>query len=198
LGRNSISLQEAVLQHLRDSGFPADGGINEKWVVVGAGPIPLCFPNTRARRKATPIHDFNHLISGYGHDAVGEAEIGAWELGGGCKKYWAAWVLNWAALLPGVLRAPGRLLRAFARGRRTGNLYGADLDAVGRQPVEEVRTRLGLDKEYPVRPGDVVLFVGVVCLAPFVGAIPALTVLLTSPWWLASGAYRQRRVMASE
>ena len=197
MGQENVTLKEALQQHLVENGFPPDGGASEKWAVVRVGPIPVCFPNINARRKATAIHDFNHLLAGYGHDAVGEAEISAWELGGGCKSYWVAWLLDWGALVLGVFTAPGRLLRAFARGRRTGNLYGADISALLHRPVEEVRHDLGLDREYSVRMSDVALFVGVVCLAPVVGAIPAAAAIASSPWWLAEGAHKQRRPMAA-
>lgn len=193
MDQDSISLQEALQQHFQEHGFPADGGLNEKWAVVRVGPVPVCFPNIKARRKATRIHDFNHLLAGYGHDAVGEAEISAWELGGGCKGYWVAWVLDWGAIVLGIFATPGRLLRAFARGRRTGNLYGKNVDVLLHEPVDQVRRDLGLDREYPIRASDVALFVGVACLAPIVGAIPAIAAVATSPWWIAEGAYKQRR-----
>ena len=189
----NLSLQEALQKHLLENGFPPDGGASGKWAVVRVGPIPMCLPNIDARRKATAIHDFNHLIAGYGHDAVGEAEISAWELGGGCRSYWVAWLLDWGALVLGIFSAPSRLLRAFARGRRTGNLYSTDIDTYLQQPVEQVRRNMGLDREYPIRVSDFAIFVVVVCLAPFVGAIPGLASVVTSPWWIAEGAYKPRR-----
>lgn len=196
MGQDGISLQKAVERHLLEHGFPADGGINDKWVSVGVGPIPLCFPNTKARRKAAPIHDLNHVLSGYGHDAIGEAEIGAWELGGGCKSYWAAWVLNWAAVVPGVVVAPRRMLRAFSRGRRTGNLYGADSDAVRQKPVKELREAMGLEHEYPIRAVDVLLFAGVSGTAPIMALIPFFASFVTSPAWLTAGAHKKRSGLA--
>ena len=36
-----------------------------------------------AQHLADPYHDLNHFVSGYGNDAIGEAEIGAWELASG-------------------------------------------------------------------------------------------------------------------
>jgi hypothetical protein len=198
MDQDGISLQEAVKRHLLEHGFPADGGIKEKWVSVGLGPIPLCFPNTKARRKSTPIHDLNHVLSGYGHDIVGEAEIGAWELGGGCKNYWAAWVLNFAALVPGVVLAPARMLRAFARGRRTGNLYGAEIEIFRQRPVGELRKTLGLNAEPQIRVSDVLLFAGVTAAAPIVGLIPAVAAVSTSPAWLAAGAHKRRSSMAGD
>jgi hypothetical protein len=196
IDRAGISLQDAVRQHLLESGIPADGGINDTWVVVRLGPIPFCFPNTNMRRKTVPIHDLNHVLSGYGHDAVGEAEIGAWELGGGCKGYWAAWILNWSALVPGMLKTPTRMLRAFARGRQTGNLYRTNVEDLRCKPVAEVRKALGLDRQYPVRVSDFVLFAGIVVLSPVAALIPALAAILTSPIWLLSGAQKKRRTMA--
>jgi hypothetical protein len=196
MDRENTSFQESVEQHLAANGFPSDGGLNEKWVKAAVGPIPFCFPNTKARRKAVPIHDFNHVLSGYGHDDIGEAEIGAWELGGGCKNYWAAWALNWAALTFGVVKAPRRMLHAFARGRRTGNLYGVDIKTVRDVPVEEVRRAMGLHKTCPVRVGDVTLFVGFALLAPVFGAILASAAIVTSPVWLAEGAHNGRREVA--
>lgn len=188
---DSVSLQRAVELHLVENGFPPDGGLDEPWVVVGLGPIPICLPNIKARRKAIPIHDLNHVLSGYSHDALGEAEIGAWELGGGCKGYWVAWVLNWSALLPGVVRDPARLLRAFARGRHTGNLYGAPLEELQQRSVAELRDEMALDQEYSVRISDAALFAGVMCLAPVIAIIPGITALVTSPLWLAAGAHRK-------
>lgn len=85
-----ITLREALKLHLEEHGFVPDGGLDEKWVTVRVGPVPLCLPNTVSRRRATPFHDLNHVVSGYEHDAIGEAEISAWELGSGCKRYAAA------------------------------------------------------------------------------------------------------------
>ena len=195
MDRGDISLQEALEQHLLENGFPADGGATERWAVVRVGPIPVCFPNISARRKANPVHDLNHLLAGYGHDALGEAEISAWELGGGCKSYWVAWMLGCGAIVLGIFTAPGRLLRAFARGRRTGNLYGTDIEALRQRPLEQVRHDLGLDHEYPIRVSDLALFVGLVLVAPILGAIPGAAAIVTSPWWIADGAYKRRRTV---
>lgn len=151
MDQENISLQEALQQHLLENGFPPDGRESERWAVVRVGPFPVCLPNIKARRRAIAIHDFNHLLAGYGHDAVGESEISAWELDGGCKGYWVAWLLDWVAIVLGFCTAPERLLRAFARRRRTGNLYGADINALLQGPVERVRPELRLDREYSVR-----------------------------------------------
>ena len=75
---DTMPLREALRLHFAEHGFPPDGGMSHKWEVVWAGPLPIGLPNTASRRRATPVHDLNHLVSGYGHDAMGEAENAAW------------------------------------------------------------------------------------------------------------------------
>jgi len=190
MGQGDVTLREALERHLAKHGFPPDGGLSEKWAVVRVGPIPVCVPNVSARRRAVPFHDLNHVVSGYGHDDVGEAEVGAWELASGCKTYLAAWILNWSALLLGW-RSPRKVFAAFVRGRRSENLYGADLDVVLGRSVQSLCSDLGLDCQYRAGLLDVLLFGGAVGLAPLVGAIPALASLVTSPVWLSQGVHRR-------
>jgi hypothetical protein len=190
MDRRDVTLRDAMHEHLVENGFPPDGGLSQRWVTVRLGSIPVCIPNVPARKRALPCHDLNHLVTGYGHDALGEAEIGAFELGSGCRDYGAAWVLNWAALPLGMGRSPRRLFAAFVRGRRAGNLYGTDLEAVLDRPVSVVQSSLGLDRRAKGNLGDLLLFIGVVIVAPVVGAVPALASLLTSPVWIAGGAQR--------
>jgi hypothetical protein len=193
---SDITLGETLQRHLAENGFPADAGLSERWGVVRVGPIPVCIPNVKARRRATPIHDLNHVLSGYGHDAIGEAEISAFELGGGCKTYWVAWMLDWGALLLGISR-PKRLFAAFVRGRRTGNLYGKDVEVLLGTAYAQVRAELGFDEKHQGTLEDLIRFGGFLLLSPLVGAIVAAPSILTSPLWLAEGAYRRRRIVGS-
>jgi hypothetical protein len=193
---SDMTVRETLQRHLAESGFPADGGVSERWGVVRVGPIPLCIPNIKARRRATPIHDLNHVLSGYGHDAIGEAEVSAFELGGGCKTYWVAWMLDWGALLLGITR-PKRLFAAFVRGRRTGNLYGRDVEALLDTSYAQVRADLGFNDKHKGNLGDLIRFGGLLLLSPLAGAIAAVPSILTSPLWLAEGAHRRRRTVVS-
>ena len=193
MDRIDITLREGLHRHLAEHGFPQDGGDTERWVVLRVGPIPVCLPNLAVRRRAMLPHDLNHVVSGYDHDLVGELEIGAWEIGGGCSHYLAAWVLAWSGLVPGVVIAPKRVFAAFVRGRRTHNLFGTDTEAILDRPLAEVRASLGLNEQYRWNARDAVVFAGVVVLAPLVGTIPLLVSLVTSPLWLSQGAHRQRR-----
>jgi ubiquinone biosynthesis protein Coq4 len=73
-------------------------------------------------------HDLHQIATGYGTSLIGETEIGAWELGSGCGRYYVAWVLNAAAVAIGLFIAPRRVWRAFTRGRQSGSLYKLNVD----------------------------------------------------------------------
>ncbi len=119
------TLGDARGVYFAENGLPDDGGYEDAWVVIRAGGLPVfAFPNGASRREAVPMHDLHHVLTGYGTDWVGEAEIGAWELASDCSSSPAATVLN---LLAFGLVLPfhfGRLRRAFARGLQSRNLYG--------------------------------------------------------------------------
>ena len=143
---DSLSMREARSRYFLDNGFGEDGGYAKAWVSVRLGPLPLAFPNTAARVRAVRFHDLHHVVTGYATDAVGEAEIGAWEIASGCAGFAAAWILNLFALVLGLASDPAATWRAFLRGRRTRNLYRAAYDeALLAARVGEVRARLGLD-----------------------------------------------------
>ncbi len=110
----------------RDRYFEQSGitpGYDNRWVVVRAGPIPLAFPNAPGRVRAVKLHDLHHVATGYSTSWTGEAEIGAWEIAGGCAHHAWAWVLNLGAFAVGLLIAPRATFRAFQRGRCCTNLY---------------------------------------------------------------------------
>jgi hypothetical protein len=141
------TLREGRRVYFAENGLPADGGYDDRWVVIRVGGVPvLAFPNTADRRRAVPFHDLHHVVTGYGTDLIGEAEIGAWELASDCSESRAATFLNlqvFGFMLP-LHRA--RLFRAFLRGRHSRNLYGGicDENLLGRH-VGEVRAELGAD-----------------------------------------------------
>ncbi len=153
------TLRDARTAYFEANGFGEDGGYNKATVTVTVLGIPVSIPNTEGRKRAVVFHDMHHLVTGYATTNLGEAEIGAWELGSGCWDVRAAWVLNTGSLVLGVFTNPARLFRAFVRGRQSENLYGRDADALLRRPVDEVRSEMGLDAEpRAASKGDVVAF----------------------------------------
>jgi len=155
-------LGEARAHYFEANRFGHDGGYAARWVKVKAGPLAFWFPNSDARRRAVRYHDLHHVLTDYDTDWIGEAEIGAWEVGSSCADHWAAWYLNLVVMFVGLFVAPRRTFRAFVRGRRTANLY--------REPWENIhledrvgawRERLGLQAgAIEPAPGDRLAFAG--------------------------------------
>ena len=179
------TVREVMQRHRMESGTAVDGGLSERWVVIRLGRIPMPFLNTSARRKALALHDVNHLVAGVSTGNVGEAEISAWELAsGGCGKYVAAWALDLAGLLLGMVW-PIHVIRAFTGGRTMRNVYGFDIDEILDMDLVELRKMLtrpdGRNRSSIV--GSVVLFIGYLLLAIPVGAGFLLLVIFSLPIW---------------
>lgn len=85
-----LTMREARAIYFEVNGFGADGGYGDAWVDFKLGPLPVPFPNTRARVRAVRYHDLHHVLTGYDTNTIGEFEISAWELGAGCKDLIAA------------------------------------------------------------------------------------------------------------
>jgi ubiquinone biosynthesis protein Coq4 len=139
-------LADARARYFTDNGFPSDGGYSARWVRIALGPVPVYIYNSASRVRAVRLHDLHHVLTEYDTTLIGEAEIGAWELASGCKDYVAAWGLNLGAVLIGLCLSPRRVMAAFARGRRSDNLYGRSYDdALLQRSVGSLRRELSLE-----------------------------------------------------
>ena len=179
---DAMTMAAARQRYFDDNGF--DGTYAERWVKLKAGPLPIYFPNAEGRKRAVRFHDLHHVATGYQTDWTGEAEIGAFEIGGGCGPFVWAWMLNLQALAVGIFLAPRAVFRAFVRGRHTGTLYhqGEFHDGLLTQSVGDVRRQLGLDRTVPPATlGDAVAY------AAWTAAGLAWTFgpLVLLVWWLA-------------
>lgn len=105
----------------------------------------LKFPNTKSRKRAVPLHDLHHVLTGYKSDWMGEAEIGAWELRAGCNSF-ITYFLNGGGVLVGLFLAPRRVWRAFrsAKGQHTLYLDSLPYERLLQMSIAEVRKRLGI------------------------------------------------------
>jgi hypothetical protein len=154
---DSLKVKDALQQYFSKYHF-ANGGYDLKWFKIKMGFLYIPLPNTKARVAAVKIHDIHHLLTEYEADYRGEAEIAGWEIASGCKKYSAAWILNFGSFFYGMFFFPGYLFRAFMRGRRMKtNLYYKTIyneallnKTVGelRQLVEINSTRKNIRKDY--------------------------------------------------
>ena len=168
-----------------------DGGQSSAYVRIElTKKISLYFPNFDARRKAIFKHDVHHMVTGYTSTFKGETEIGAWEIGSGCRHYWAAFILDIAAITPGMLINATGVYKAFVRGRRTKNLY-ADLipdEQVMDMPLAQIKKRLLLDYDASKTNGnllDVLFFV----LLLIAGVVYSVLSILVTPFILIYTAY---------
>ena len=125
---DSLPLRDALALYFETNDFGEDGGYNDDWVSGKFGPIPFAFPNTPARKRAIPLHDLHHVITGYDTDGVGEGAIGAWEVASGCGRHWAAWFLNLNAMWLASLMDARAVWDAFLSGRNSSNYYERGID----------------------------------------------------------------------
>lgn len=134
-----LTMEQARATYFEVNGFGPDGGYDDAWVDFALGPVKFPFPNTPSRVKAVRFHDLHHVITAYDTDIIGEFEISAWELGAGCKRYMAAWVLDLSGLIGGVFSAPRRTFQAFVRGRRSRSLFRDDFAPILARTLDDLR-----------------------------------------------------------
>lgn len=139
-----LRVEQGLDAYLRANGFTT-AGYAEPSVELSAGPFTFRVPNPPARQRAIAQHDVHHVLTGYGTDLVGEAEVGAWELRAGCTTPFL-YFINLTAALMGLLLAPRRVARAWWRGRGQSTLYRAGLGAgeVAGLSIGALRSRLGI------------------------------------------------------
>jgi ubiquinone biosynthesis protein Coq4 len=135
------TVAEGLARYHADNGFDGDAMTAETVQVRVLGRT-VSLPNPEFQRHLLAKHDLHHVLTGYGTDLRGEAEMGAWELGAG-PRHWFVWANDLGALALGVL-CPIRTARAFRRGRRYRSLYRDDTpyEALLRMRVSELRARL--------------------------------------------------------
>ena len=149
-----LTLGEARRLYFESNGFGEDGGYEERWIKVKVWRLPVWLPNTEGRRRAVRLHDLHHIVTEYPTTWRGEAEISAWEVGGGgLRRYYAGWLLDLMNIAQGLVINPRGLYRAFMRGRRSSNLYSEEFrEELLAHRVGKFRERLLPAKEACARP----------------------------------------------
>ena len=148
-----MTLRDARERYFELNRFGEDGGYEERWIKVKLWRIPVRLPNTKGRRKAVRLHDLHHILTEYPTTWRGEAEISAWEVGGGgLRRYYAGWLLDLMNIAQGLVINTRGVYRAFVRGRQCANLYSVEFsDELLSHRVGEFRRRLRLE-ERPAPP----------------------------------------------
>ncbi len=185
----SQSLHELLPVFYQKYHLGNDGGQTSPHVKIEfTRKIFLYFPNFDARRKAVFKHDVHHIATGYTSTIKGETEIGAWEIGSGCRHYWVAFILDLNGMMMGLLINPIGVYKAFIRGRQTKNLY-ADVytdSQIMDIPLYKIRENLLLNNN-PKRGKfkDILLFLLVIVT----GVIYSVLSLLLLPFILIYTVY---------
>jgi len=141
---DSLLMEEARNLYLAANGFSLRD-YDASTFTIGFLGLSLKLPNTEGRKRVVPLHDLHHVLTGFGTDWVGEAEIGAWEIRAGCNSF-IAYFLNGSAVIIGLFMSPRRVWRAFHAARGQLALYydPAPYDHLMQMTVGELRKRLGI------------------------------------------------------
>ncbi|HEY8378144.1 MAG TPA: hypothetical protein VIK91_16730 [Nannocystis sp.] len=139
-----LTLRAGVKRYLDANGFTTDEYTAPKFAVKVLR-WKLWFPNPPTRQRVIALHDLHHVLTGYGTDFAGEAEIGAFELRGGCNTIFL-WQINLAAAFIGLFVAPIRTVRAFFRAGGAHTLYveRRPLEAYLDRTIADLRRELGI------------------------------------------------------
>jgi len=110
------TVRRALEVYLAENGFSA-AEYDAPVVKVTFWSITFPLPNPPSRQIAVRLHDLHHVVTGYGTDPVGEAEISAWELrrGIGIFSLFVQSIVVGGVFL-GMLHSPLKTLRAWRAG----------------------------------------------------------------------------------
>ena len=142
-----MTLREALVQALidyglRDRDLPLDQLYPDDWFRVRFGARRIRLFRIGPMMDSLALHDAHHLITGYGTDWRGEAEIAAWELAsGGCSTRWLM-CLDRLSVLPLIALTPKRCWTAAKRGWRSRNLYRMSTARALAMELEEARRHI--------------------------------------------------------
>lgn len=158
------TIGEQLNSFYEENNLGIDGGVNESRVRIDMTSwFYLYIPNPPSRKMVVVKHDIHHMLTGCTIDMKGESEISAWEVGGSCKDYPAAWFLNLSVLMMGMLFNPVNVFKSFIRGRNSRNLYHHELtdEEAKAMTVGELKAFLNIPasgKKLKVTLADVLLF----------------------------------------
>jgi hypothetical protein len=109
--------------------------------------LSVAVPNPPSRRNAVRLHDLHHVVTGYGTNPVGEAEVSAWEIrrGFGALGTYPRTLIVFAMLV-GLLVAPRRTVRAWRASPGGFSLFHGRIayDTLIAMRIGDLRTTLGV------------------------------------------------------
>jgi hypothetical protein len=160
------TVKTALCAFYAAQGLPPDGGqAQENWAIELPGlAIPL--PNFAWRKRALPLHDLHHLVTGYPCSPMGEFEMAAWEFAAGRYPHPLATAFCLPLVSMGAVLAPRRTFAAFVRGRSSTTLYSQGLTpCVLDTSLAQLKRELLAHQAPGLRPADVCAYMGWVVAA---------------------------------
>ena len=118
----NLPVRRALEMYLEENGFSASE-YDASVVKVTFWSVTFPLPNPPSRQVAVRLHDLHHVVTGYGTDPVGEAEISAWELrrGTGIFSFFVQAIVIGGVLL-GLIHSPKKTLAAWRAGYHRDNI----------------------------------------------------------------------------
>ena len=123
-----LSVREALEAYLDENGFTTEEYDLDVVKVTFWG-LTFSLPNPPSRKLAVRFHDLHHIVTGYGTDPVGEAEISAWELRKGISVFgfYVQCIIFFGTLL-GLLHSPRKVSHAWKVSKSSVSLPSASLE----------------------------------------------------------------------
>ena len=145
----SLAVCEALDVYLKENGFTKEEYDAPKVRIKAMG-VSFWLPNPATRKVAVRRHDLHHVLTGYGTDLCGEAEVSAWELrrGIGAVGLYVKMLITSITLF-GFVHSPRRTWRAWAKGPGDSTLFGAsdeEYHEALRMSVGDLRERFELPR----------------------------------------------------
>lgn len=176
----NASLKEAITQFYRRHGFPNDGGVGAKrWSPVGCRDLKVYLPNFEWRRRALPLHDIHHVLTGYPFHPTGEFEMAAWEFAAGRYPNPLSTLFCLPLVSLGAFTIPKRSFSAFVRGKRSRTLYrGYSYSQLLERTVAEVRAEILPSSPIVPTPRLYAEYLALVACSASVVALPLVAIAL--------------------
>ena len=137
-----MTVLEARDLYLAANGYSTAAYTDPKFAIPVAG-IRIRLPNPGLLH----LHDLHHVVTGYDNSLVGEGEISAFELRGGCGKPLVGFLCV-SSIAIALLLSPRRIWRAWRRARGTRSLYSGkfNYEELLTMDVAALRQLVGLEK----------------------------------------------------
>lgn len=142
------SVRAGLHSYLAENGFDTSQ-YDDDSVTVNFWGIRFSIPNPPARKLAIRYHDLHHVMTGYGTDPTGEAEISAWELRRGIGVFgWYVRLIILTGVFVGLVHSPRRVWQAWKAGRSLRKLPDPSIEHYEKLlclTVGELRAQYGVE-----------------------------------------------------